>query len=205
MKTILFIICCLWLSAYSRKESDYDCQGKKFTFHFFVMNSTPTAFSRAKSNKCLSHSLAGYMDGDVNMDSISYVENLVVAEPFEMVTVFFKENNIPCHKHRSWYGGFQRIRSFAAEPIASIESDNETCINYLNLTWDVIMDKALLSPNSDVIFTQIDSNYSSVRPICVQNKTAHYIKLQLGIIIMSNFCAQIFQVPSKHCFHRYNV
>lgn len=151
----------------------------------------------------LSHSLSGYMDGDVNMNSMSYVENLVV-EPFEMVTVFFKEY-FPCHKHRSWYGGFLRIRSFAAEPIASIENDNETCINHLNLTWDVVMDKALLSPNRDVIFTQIDSNYSSVRPICVQNKTAHYIKLQPGIIIISNFCTRIFLVTSKHYFHRYNV
>ena len=140
------------------------------------------------------HSLVGYMDGDVNMNSISYVENLVVVE---MVTVFFKEN-IPCHKHRSWYGGFLRIRSFSTESISSIESDNETCINHLNLTWDVIMDKALLSPDRDVIFTQIDSNYSSVRPICVQNKTAHYIKLQPGIIITSNFCTRIFQVTSKH-------
>jgi hypothetical protein len=124
--------------------------------------------------------LTGYMEGNVNMSSISYVENLVFAEPFEMVTVFFTEN-IPCHKRRSWFGGFQRIRSFAAEPNAPIQSDNKTCINYLNLTWDIIMEKALLSPNNDAIFTQIDLNYSSVRPICVQNKTAHYIKLQLGM------------------------
>ena len=164
------------------------------------MNSTPTAFSCI----CVSHSLAGYIDGDVNMNSISYVENLIVAEPFEMLTVFFKES-IPCHKHRSWYSGFQRIRPFAADPIAPMGSDNTTCINYLNLTWDFIMDKTLLSPNNDVIFTQIDSNYSSVRPICVQNKTAHYIKLQLGIRIISNFCTQIFQLTSKPYFHRYNV
>ena len=114
------------------------------------------------------------MEENVNMSSISYVEILVVTEPFETVTVFFKENST-CHKRRSWFGGFQRIRSFTEE---AVYPDDETCINYLNLTRNIIRENDLLSPNSDVIFTQIDSSYSSVRPICVKNKTAYYIKLQ---------------------------
>ena len=125
--------------------------------------------------------MAEYMEGNVNMSSTSYVEIVSVAEPFEVVTVFFREN-LPCHKQRSWFGGFKRIIPFAAT-IDTNQIGDETCVSYLNLTWDFITNFELLLPNNDVIFTQIDSNYSSVLPICIRNKTAHYIKLQQGMYV----------------------
>ena len=112
------------------------------------------------------------------MSSVSYVENLLVVEPFEPVTVFFRDN-FPCDKQRSWFSGFQRIISFAAA--VDFDTDSDICINCLNLTQESIRELNLLLPNNDVIFSQIDSNYSSVKPICVQNKTAYYIKLQQGM------------------------
>ena len=71
---------------------------------------------------------------------------------------------MPCHKQRSWFDGFQRIRSFATA-LDPNQTDDETCVSYLNLTWDFIMKFDLPLPNNDVIFTQIDSNYSYVWPI----------------------------------------
>ena len=118
------------------------------------------------------------MEGNINMSSVSYVENLIVVKPFEPVTVFFRDN-FPCDRQRSWFGGFQRIRSFTAA--VDFDPDSDMCINYLNLTQNSTKEWKLLLPNNDVIFSQIDSNYSSVKPICVQNKTAYYIKLQQGM------------------------
>ena len=44
---------------------------------------------------------------------------------------------MPCHKQRSWFDGFQRIRSFATA-LDPNQTDDETCVSYLSLTWDFI-------------------------------------------------------------------
>lgn len=73
---------------------------------------------------------------------------------------------------RHWYAGFQRLQRLADYN----NSSNNTCISQANLN----ITKDLLSAKRDVIFSRVNGNYSTLRPICIENVTANYIKLQNG-------------------------
>lgn len=119
--------------------------------------------------------LTEYLDGTLNLSSFSTVEVLTFSELPREVTFFFKDMS-PCHSQRSWYTGSERLRGEV------FYENNGACVSQLNLniTSDV------LSPKMDVIFSRVNGDYSSVKFICAENKTANFIKLQRGDYIANN-------------------
>ena len=105
------------------------------------------------------------------MASISLVEVITISNPPKMVTFYYKDQG-PCdiYGQRSWNTGYEKISD------QGFLEDNGTCSSQYNLS----ITSDILQPTRDVVFNQVNHNYSTVRPICAENKTALYIKVQAG-------------------------
>ena len=110
--------------------------------------------------------------------SISLVETLTVSEPFRVVTVYFRDSETPCHEQRSWYTGYHRLGTLDYE---SRPEHDDSCVSQttLNIT------EHIMTSRMDVIYSRVNGNYSTVKPICIDNVTAYYIKLQRGKFLAS--------------------
>ena len=127
--------------------------------------------------------LTEYLGGTLNLSSLSTVEVLTVSELPREVIFFFKDMS-PCHGQRSWYTGTERLRG------EEFDENNGTCVSQLNLT----ITSDFLSPKMDVIFSRVNGDYSSIKLICAENKTANFIKLQRGDYIFHCNTIYGFQV-----------
>lgn len=142
----------------------------------------------------ISHAtLTDYLDGNVPQHSISLVETLTVSELIRVVMLHFRDTETPCHEHRSWYTGYTRLGTIVYEN----RSENDgtiACVSQtiLNITEDTF------TPKLDVIYSRVNGDYSTVKPICIENETAYYIKLQRGKLSISDtwFNDDLFNVST---------